>query len=82
MTVCISNLPSQAESAGLRLHHGLAGFPEVARCYTIGRGIVTPTRYPQIIAAASPASPFFPFSRTAPELETDRISPILDEWIK
>jgi hypothetical protein len=33
-------LPSQAQNAGVRLHR-LAGF-EVARCYTIGRGIVTP----------------------------------------
>ena len=25
---------------------GLAGFPEVARCYTIGQGVVTPNRCP------------------------------------
>jgi len=35
-------LPSQTKGAGFRLQVGLAGF-EVARCYTIGRGIVTPT---------------------------------------
>jgi hypothetical protein len=34
-------LPSQAKSAGIRQHVGLAVF-EVARCYTIGWGIVTP----------------------------------------
>ena len=35
------DLPSQAQNAGVRLVIGLAGF-EFARCYTIGRGIVTP----------------------------------------
>jgi hypothetical protein len=34
-------LPSQTKGAGVRLLRGFAGF-EVARCYTIGRGIVTP----------------------------------------
>jgi hypothetical protein len=36
-------LPSQAQSTGVRRFWGLAGF-EVARCYTIRRGIVTPER--------------------------------------
>jgi hypothetical protein len=43
----LKNLPSQADSAGLRLHQELVGFPEVARCYTIGPGIVTPIRSPR-----------------------------------
>jgi hypothetical protein len=34
-------LPSQTKGAGVRLLRGFAGF-EFARCYTIGRGIVTP----------------------------------------
>src|SRR5579872_7079490 len=42
-TVCILYLPSQTKSAGSRQHLGIAGF-EVARCYTIGRGIVTPRK--------------------------------------
>src|ERR1700728_3088673 len=40
-TVCISNLPSQTKSAGIRQHLEPAVF-EVARCYTIAWGIVTP----------------------------------------
>src|SRR5207247_1213998 len=40
-TVCISTFRRRPTDAGIRLNGGLAGF-EVARCYTIGRGIVTP----------------------------------------
>jgi hypothetical protein len=47
MTVCIlKTFRHKLKSAGLRLHQELAGFPEVARCYTIGPGIVTPNRSP------------------------------------
>ena len=35
-------LPSQGRRAGSGCTMVLAGFPEVARCYTIGRGIATP----------------------------------------
>jgi hypothetical protein len=65
MTVCISTFRHKPGVAGIRLMD-LQGFREVARCYTIAPGIVTP----DIGALAARASRFGrSFSDVAGRLE-------------
>ena len=53
ITVCIASLPSQARKQPEKTAlSALRGFREVARCYTIGPGIVTP----EIVAGPGMAS--------------------------
>ncbi len=78
-------LPSQTKSADGRLLTWLAGFFEVARCYTIARGIVTPARCSRdIMVLACIATRPTTTEHRSPirsALASVRISTIIDEWI-
>jgi hypothetical protein len=50
-TVCIATFRHKPGVAGIRLVD-LQGFREVARCYTIGPGIVTPEIMPTVLMAS------------------------------